>query len=115
MEVDEEDDRGSDNDKEEGLYGGKEEVAYRGGSFFRLVKEFNTPEKTQTFDVHSLRPGDDDAKIANELADYFNRISAEFEPLRDGQVPKSRQRELDPLAPHEWLPASNALENQSRW
>ena len=33
-------------------------------SFFRLVKSFNTPEKPQTFDVRSLRPGASDIEVA---------------------------------------------------
>ena len=70
-------------------------------SFFRLVKFFKTPEKSQTFDIRSLRPGQSDQEVADELADYFNRISAEFDPLTQDQVPRTRDRELDPLAPHE--------------
>ena len=70
-------------------------------SFFRLVKAFNTPEKSQTFDVRSLRPGSSDQQVADKLADYFNRISAEFDPLEPGQTLQARDRSLDPLAPHE--------------
>ena len=70
-------------------------------SFFRLVKSFNTPEKAQTFDVRSLRPGATDSQIAEELANYFNRISAEFEPLVESEVPLAHSRQIEKLSPHE--------------
>ena len=70
-------------------------------SFFRLVKAFNTPEKPQTFDVRSLRPGKTDQEVAEELADHFNRISAEFDGLSPDQIPTTKNRVIDPLMPHE--------------
>ena len=72
-----------------------------GRSFFRLVKAFNTPEKPQNFDVRSLRPGLSDGQVAEELADYFNRISSEFDPLLPSQVPRTKNRKIEPLSPHE--------------
>ena len=76
-----------------------EKDAARG--FFRLVKSFSTPEKPQTFDVRSLRPGATDGQVADELADYFNRISAEFDPLLPEQIPLTKNRHIAPLAAHE--------------
>ena len=70
-------------------------------SFFRLVKAFNTPEKPQTFDIRTLRPGKTDSEIANELADFFNRISSEFDGLTPDQIPITKHRQLEPLMPHE--------------
>ena len=70
-------------------------------SFFLLVKAFSTPEKAQTFNVRTLRPGLSDQAVADDLADYFNRISAKFDPLLPGQIPVARDRALDRLAPHE--------------
>ena len=70
-------------------------------SFFRLIKSFNTPEKPQNFDVRSLRPGLSDAQVSEELADFFNRISAEFDPLNDGDVPCAKPRKLDWVKTHE--------------
>ena len=70
-------------------------------SFFRLVKAFNTPEKPQTFDVRSLCPGMSDPQVANNLADFFNRISEEFDPLSPDQIPVAHWRRLEPLSPHE--------------
>ena len=70
-------------------------------SFFRLVKAFNTPEKPQTFDVRTLRPGLSDKEVADELAEYFNRISCEFDPLAPGQIPSAEGRVFERLAPHQ--------------
>ena len=70
-------------------------------SFFRLVKSFNTPEKPQAFDVRALRPGKSDRDVAEELASFFNRISAEFDPLTPEQVPQTKPRKIDPLQLHE--------------
>ena len=70
-------------------------------SFFRLVKAFNTPEKPQTFDVRSLQPGATDCAVAEELANFFNRISSEFEPLTLDQILQTRSRKIDPLELHE--------------
>ena len=69
-------------------------------SFFRLVKAFNTPEKAQTFDVRSLQPGKDDQEVADDLAQYFNHISAEFDSLRPGEVPPAKHKILDPIPKH---------------
>ena len=69
-------------------------------SFFCLVNAFNTPEKPQSFDIRSLRPGSSDPEIAEELAEYFNRISTEFDPLMADQVPTGFNRDLPVLRPH---------------
>ena len=69
--------------------------------FFRLVKSFNTPEKPQNFDVRALRPGVSDEDVAEELADFFNRISLEFDPLSDDQIPRTHDRRLPPIRTHE--------------
>ena len=70
-------------------------------SFFRLVKAFSTPEKPQSFDVRSLRPGKTSEQVAEELAVFFNRISSEFEPLAPHQIPITKGRKLPEISPHE--------------
>ena len=70
-------------------------------SFFRLVKAFNTPEKPQSFDVRSLCPGMTDDQVAEELAVFFNRISAEFDPLSEVDTPAAPDRQIPPLSVHE--------------
>ena len=76
-----------------------EKDANRG--FFRLVKAFNTPERPQSFDVRTLRPGKTDWEVAEELAVFFNRISAEFDPLTAEQIPNGKRRSLPALSLHE--------------
>ena len=70
-------------------------------SFFRLVKAFNTPEKPQNFDVRTLCPGRSDSEVAEELAVFFNRISAEFDPLAEADVPRAPPRTIPFLQTHE--------------
>ena len=70
-------------------------------SFFRLIKAFNTPEKPQVFDVRSLRPGSSDQEVADELEEYFNCISSEFDPLSEDQIPKGFQIALPVLRTHQ--------------
>ena len=69
--------------------------------FFRLVKSFNTPEKPQTFDVRTLRPGLSDTQVAEELAEFFNRISAEFNALKEEELPTTYDRSFPVMRPHE--------------
>ena len=50
--------------------------------FFKNVKNYQSKERPIPFDPRSLFPaGLDDAGLATQLADHFNRISLEFEPL----------------------------------
>lgn len=49
-------------------------------NFYKHVKNFNTVEKPQEFDVRSLMPGKTDKKVSEVLAEYFNKISQEFDP-----------------------------------
>ena len=60
-----------------------------------------SPEKTQTFDVCSLRPGLSDLEVTVELADFFNRISSEFDPLLPEEIPTTMPRTLKRLELHE--------------
>ena len=66
-------------------------------NFYRNVKAFGTAEKPKAFDVRSLCPGLSDKEVADEIADYFNKISREFSPLMPDQVPATYHRQLDLL------------------
>ena len=66
--------------------------------FFKNVKAFDSPEKPETFDIRSLKPGCSDREVAEEAATYFNRISDEFEPLDPFQIPKTYDRQLPMLS-----------------
>ena len=67
-------------------------------SFFRNVKNFKSPEKLKEFDVRELCPGKTDLETANEVAAFFNAISAEFRPLSPDQVPFTYHRDLPMLS-----------------
>ena len=71
-------------------------------NFDRNVKTFNTVERPKEFDVCSLFPDiKDDKIITEELEGYFNKISQESEPLGEGDVPRARSEEIEPLRVHE--------------
>ena len=57
--------------------------------FFKHVRAFKSKEKPPEFDVHDLFPGADDERVAECLADHFNRISNEFNGIEDSEVPTS--------------------------
>lgn len=66
--------------------------AYR--EFYKNIKSFGTAERPKSFDVRNLRPGVPDEGVANEVAEYFNRISSEFEPLKPWEIPRTYEREI---------------------
>ena len=68
-------------------------------NFFRHVKAYQSVERPKKFDPRSLFPGQSDAQVAEGLADYFNRISQEFEPLEPRDIPRTYDRPLPRLVP----------------
>ena len=70
-------------------------------NFFKNVRSYNSAEKPKAFDVRTLKPGASDEAVAEDIADYFNRISAEFEPLDPFQIPSTYQRTLPTLTAFE--------------
>ena len=50
-------------------------------NFFRNIKANQTKERPKPFDVRLLFPRKMDKEVADELASFFNRISAKFDPL----------------------------------
>ena len=70
-------------------------------SFFANVKNFKSPEKPKEFDIRTLCPGKADKEVATEVAEFFNTISSEFEPLQTGQIPFTYHRELPSLSESE--------------
>ena len=69
--------------------------------FFKNVKAYSTHEKPRSFDVRELCPGKTDGETAAEVAEFFNRISAEFTPLEPADIPATYHRELRMLSPAE--------------
>ena len=67
-------------------------------NFFNNVRAFQSVEKPKDFDVRELRPGATDEAVAEEVADYFNQISSEFDPLDPFQIPTTYGRDLPILS-----------------
>ena len=56
-------------------------------NFFKHVKNFSQLERPVAFNVRKLLPGKPDKEVAKQLAEYFIRVSREFDPLQDSEVP----------------------------
>ena len=50
-------------------------------NFFKNVRSYKSAEREAPFDVRSLFPGKLEGEVAEMLAEHFNAISDEFEPL----------------------------------
>ena len=71
-------------------------------NFYRHVKNLGTAERPRQFDVRDLMPEDySDQDTAEALADYFNRVSNEFDPLGPGNIPCTRSKDLPVLHEYE--------------
>ena len=70
-------------------------------NFFRNVKAFQAKERPKAFDPMDLFPGKNEEEVAAELAAYFNRISAEFNPLEPSDIPRTHSRPLPTLRPYQ--------------
>ena len=75
-------------------------------NFFKHAKNFSRFEKPKEFDVRSLLPDKSDAEVADVLADFFNKVSREFEALEPHQIPITKDRKL---------PVLNVSENPNQW
>ena len=70
-------------------------------SFFKNVKAYGTKDRPKQFDVKSLCPGKSESEVSELLAEYFNAVSSEFDPLSDGDVPMGRLGSLPGLELHQ--------------
>ena len=69
--------------------------------FFKNVKAYSTYEKPKDFDVRDLYPGRSDNEVAALVAEYFNRISSEFQSLEPSDIPATYHRDLPLLSAQE--------------
>ena len=69
--------------------------------FFKNVKNYRSKERPKPFDVKSLFPGLSANEAAEVLAEHFNRISAECEPLQRHEIPVTKPRRLPVLLPYQ--------------
>ena len=72
-------------------------------NFFKHVKNFSRLEKPHQFDVRDLESfkGKSDEEVAEDLAAFFNRVSMEFNPLRQEDIPRTHTAPLPRLHKHE--------------
>ena len=70
-------------------------------NFFRNVKALQTRDRPKPFNVRSLFPGRTDEEVAESLAEFFNKISSEFQPLEPADIPRTHRRVLPNLQPFE--------------
>ena len=54
--------------------------------FYKAVHMLKDHERPQEWDIRALFEGQDDQQIAESVAEFFNKISAEFSPLDDCQI-----------------------------
>ena len=65
--------------------------------FFKNVRNFASYERPKMFDVRELLPSRSDNEAAECLAEYFNAVSEEFDPLSPHQIPQTKSRPLPVL------------------
>ena len=68
-------------------------------NFFKNVRNYSSAEKPASFNVRDLCPGEPDVAVANEVAEFFNKISQEFSPLDPWQIPTTYHRDLPKRTP----------------
>ena len=51
-------------------------------SFYKIVHQLKDFERPPQWDIRELFPDESDETIADKVAEYFNKISQEYEPLR---------------------------------
>ena len=68
---------------------------------YRILKELAVADRPKAWTVNAVRPSLSDRDLANELADYFARITDEFEPLGDFQPPVTYAGPFREIQPHE--------------
>ena len=68
-------------------------------NFFKNIRAFKGVDKPKEFNICDLRPGKPEGEVAEEAASFFNRISAEFEPLEPSDIPSTYHRDLPLLSP----------------
>ena len=70
-------------------------------NFFKNIKAFQSKDRPKAFNPLSFFPGKTEEEAAQEIATYFNRISAEFQPLEPSEIPRTHHRTLSELLPYQ--------------
>ena len=72
-----------------------------GRNFFKQTKNYLSKQRPKAFDVMDMFPGRSEVEVANLLADHFNKISREFQPLQPNEIPLTYSKPIPILMPHE--------------
>ena len=70
-------------------------------NFFKNVKSYKCCEREKPFDVTDLFPGKSDQEVSELLADHFNAISNEFEPIDMNNIPSTYSTPLHRISAEE--------------
>ena len=70
-------------------------------NFFKNVRSYQSYEREKPFNVADLFPGKGDQEVAEILAEHFNAISREFQPLQASEIPVTKDRRLPTLLPYQ--------------
>ena len=57
--------------------------------YFRAIKLLQTEQPSARWEISSLFPGLNDTQVANRAAEFFNKISSEFDPIPPPNPPRS--------------------------
>ena len=67
--------------------------------FFRNVRTYNTAERPKIWNIKAIRPDLSDMQLAEQLSLFFTKISGEFAPLSNSEIPNTYQCSLPKLLP----------------
>ena len=68
---------------------------------FHALKNLNRARRKKQWNISELYPGKQKEEILELLADYYNRISAEFPPLSELDRHETYNREMREITPAE--------------
>ena len=70
--------------------------------FFKQTKNYLSKQRPKPFDVLDMFSVQTEQDTAEQLADHFNSISNEFQPLDfNTEIPTSKHKPIKLLSPHE--------------
>ena len=67
-------------------------------NFFKHVKIFDKAERPELFHVRTIIQDKSDQEVSEVLAEYFKKVSQEFDPLEPCQIPRTKSEALPILA-----------------
>ena len=70
-------------------------------NFYKNTKNYISHQRPKPFDVMDLFPGREEDFVCEHLADHFNKISNEFLPLAEDEIPRTFSAPLPLLEPYQ--------------